>query len=395
MKTFRARTLFPVSSPPIENGMVVVDGGTICEWGRWDGRNAEDLGDVILMPGLINAHCHLDFTAMRGAIFEKTSFTRWITRINEMKRTLDDDAYLTSIESGFAELLGNGTTTVFNVESLPALMGRMPPPPLRAWWFYELIDIRTRVHAEEIASSAMEFFAARPGWKGGFGLSPHAPYTTSAELYREARISCEKYGLPMMTHLAESDEESEMFALGRGPLYEFLKKLGRNMSDTQHGTPIETLLRAGALPDGALLTHVNVVAESDWPLLRGRDFSAIHCPCCHEFFGRQTFPLARFLSEGFNVCLGTDSLASNKSLNMFEEMRALARSHPNTRPELLVDFVTRNPARAIGQAGRLGEMVAGAAADLIAIPYSGPAPRAAEAIISHPGKVGWTMIGGK
>lgn len=394
MTTLRARMLHPVSRPPIEDGMVSIEGGGIREWGRWDGREAEDLGEVVLLPGLINAHCHLDYSVMRRSILPNASFSHWIRRINELKRTLSDDDYLASIAGGFRELVANGTTTVLNIESFPELMVRMPPPPIRTWWFYEMMDVRNRLHPEDVVAGALSFFEDRPGWSGGFGLSPHAPYTTSGELYRLARSCCEKYRMPMMTHLAESDEEQAMFRERSGPLFDFLSGLGRDMSDCGGISPVARLIRDGCLPDGALLTHMNHIEEADWDLLRGRKFSIVHCPGCHEYFGRPKFPLARFRAEGHAICLGTDSLASNRELNLFAEMRSLARSHPETSPRDLLTFVTTSPARALGQTGRLGEIATGAFADLIAIPYAGPLREVEAGILAHTGPVARNLVGG-
>ena len=395
MTTFRSRIVYPVSAPPIEDGMVGVENGKIVVVGKWDGRDATDLGEVILMPGLINAHCHLDYTVMRGAILTNTSFSQWVRRINELKRTLSDDDYLDSIRSGFDELLHFGTTGVFNIESFPELMVHMPPPPIRTWWFYEMMDVRNRIHTEDVVAGAHNYNEDRAGWSGGFGLSPHAPYTTSPDLYRLAKFCCEKYGMPFMTHLAESDEEFDMFRNAHGRLYEFLKSLGRKMSDTGELTPVARLLSENALPDGAMLTHMNFLEEEDWVLLQGRNFSIIHCPCCHEYFERAAFPMERFLREGFNLCLGTDSLASNRSLNMFAEMQCAARRHPDVAPERLLKMATLNPAKAIGLGGKLGEISVDAEADLIAIPYTGPAENVHDAILQHPGPVDWTMVGGR
>ena len=395
MPTLRARIVYPVSAPPIEGGMVCFEQGKISTVEKWDGREAKDLGDAILMPGLINAHCHLDYSVMRGAILKNRSFSQWVRRINELKRTLSDNEYLESIRSGFKELLLHGTTSVFNIESFPELMVRMPPPTIRTWWFYEMMDVRNRIHTEDVVAGALSFFEDRAGWTGGFGLSPHAPYTTSPELYRLARFCCEKYGMPFMTHLAESDEEFEMFRNARGPLHEFLKALGRPMSDTGDLTPAARILAENALPDGSLLTHMNFLEEEDWALLRGKNFSIIHCPCCHEYFERGPFQLERFLQEGFNVCLGTDSLASNRSLNMFAEMRCAARRHPDVDPENILRMATLNPAKAIGMSRRIGEISPGAEADLIAIPFTGRTNDTHEAVLAHPGPVDWVMVGGK
>jgi cytosine/adenosine deaminase-related metal-dependent hydrolase len=155
------------------------------------------------------------------------------------------------------------------------------------------------------------------------------------------------------------------------------------------------MLAENALPDGALLTHMNFLEEEDWEPLRGKNFSVIHCPCCHEYFGRATFPMERFLREGFNVCLGTDSLASNRSLNMFAEMQCARRRHPDVAQQALLEMATLNPAKAIGMAGRLGEIRPGAEADLVAIPFTGRTDNLPDAILAHPGPVDWVMVGGR
>ncbi len=394
MKPLRARLILPLSSPPIEDGLIGFDGGKISLLGPYDGRPAHDLGEVILLPGLINAHCHLDYTSMCGAILPSTSFTNWIRRINDLKRVLDDGSYLASIASGFQQLLRSGTTTVMNIEAFPELMLRLPPPPLRTWWFYELIDIRTRLHTEDVVAGALAFFEERPGWLGGFGLSPHAPYTASRELYLLARRCCETHGMPLTTHVAESDEEVQMFRDAAGPLFEFLEKMGRPMSDTGNGSPLELLLGNGLLPDNAILAHMNHVETSDWNLMAGKSLSVVHCPCCHRYFDRPSFDIDSFLERGINICLGTDSLASNRQLNMFAEMRTLRHTHPHLPAELVLDLATRNGARALGRSGALGELRIGAAADLIAIPYSGSTESAADAVIEHPGPPAASLIAG-
>lgn len=371
--------------------MVCVEGDEIVAFGPWDGRPCLDLGDCVLLPGLINAHCHLDYSVMRGAILPNASFSAWVRRINELKRTLSDDDYLASIASGFAELLAHGTTSVFNIESFPELMVKLPAPPIRTWWFYELMDVRSRLHTEDVVAGALSFFESRPGWLGGFGLSPHAPYTTSPDLYRLARYCCEKYGMPLTTHLAESDEEYEMFRHGRGPLFDFLKGLGRKMSDTGSASPVERLVGSELLPRGVLLAHMNHLDEADWALVRGAGHAVVHCPCCHEYFGRSPFPLERFLAEGITVCLGTDSLASNRQLNMFAEMQCLRRAMPELAPERILEMATKNPAAVIGMKGRLGEICVGAKADLIAVPRT---DGGAEGILQHTGDVPWVMVDG-
>jgi len=395
VKAFRARIVAPLSAPLIEDGLVRIDGDRIVEVVPYEGSAATDLGEVVLMPGLINAHCHLDYSCMRSAILPNASFSQWIRRINDLKRTIDDDDYLASIAAGFAELAAFGTTTVLNIESFPELMFRLPQPPIRAWWFYEMLDVRNRIHTEDVVAGALSFFDARPGWPGGFGLSPHAPYTASAELYRLACFCCEKHDMPLTTHVAESDEEFAMFQDATGRLHGFLSALGRDMSDTGQRTPLARLLDENCLPERAILAHMNYLAESDWDRLRDQTFSIVHCPGCHEYFDRPPFPIERFLAEGHNVCLGTDSLASNRALSMFAEMQTLKRAHPQFADSDILDMTTRRAAQAIGMAGQLGVIEPGAHADLISVPFSGPPNQAVSAIVAHTGRVEWSMVAGR
>lgn len=388
----RARIVLPLSAPPIPDGALLVDGRMIRAVGpfgelrgRFPRAELVDHGEAILLPGLINAHCHLDFTVMRGAILSTGSFSAWVRRINDLKRTLTDADYLASIANGFAELKKWGTTTVLNIESLPELMVRQPPPPIRTWWFYELLDIRNRIHTEDVVAGALSFFESRPAWHGGFGLSPHAPYTTSLELYRLARACSEEYGMPFTTHLAESDEEIRMFAAGEGPLFDFLAGLGRDMRDCGRKTPIRHLLEAEALPKNAILAHMNQLGPGDEELLaeRGRGFAVVHCPNCHDYFGREPFPWETYRQMGFRVSLGTDSCASNRGLSLFSEMQAFRRHFPQVAPAELLDMVTRNPAAALGFAGRFGELSERARADFITLPFAGATEDALEAVVEN------------
>jgi len=373
---YRAKTLITMDGRgPIDGGAIQVRAGIIEASGRYEEIRAGhdgaemDLGDVTLLPGLINAHCHLDFTIMRGAILRTTQFSKWIRRLNELKRTLTDDDYLASIAGGFRELKRWGTTTVLNIESFPELMMRMPPPPIRTWWFYELLDIRNRIHTEDVVAGALSFFESHRNWLGGYGLSPHAPYTTSLGLYELAGFCAEKYGMPFTTHLAETDEEMEMFTNGSGPMWEFLAGLGRNMDDTGATTPIQHLLNPGVLPTGAILAHMNQLGPGDVEALapHAHRLSVVHCPNCHEFFSREPFPYECLRDLGLSISLGTDSCASNCGLNLFSEMRTFQREFPGVRPDEIMRMVTTHPAAALGQQGKLGVLAPNALADFIAV----------------------------
>src|SRR5437773_11447932 len=205
----RARTVATMDGPPIEDGAVAISGNRIIDVGEFPGVSARhsgqetvDLGEQALLPGLINAHCHLDYTCLRGKIAPKKSFADWIRAINAEKAKLTADDYLASITDGFAEAKRFGTTTVANLTAFPELVSQIKAP-IRAWWFAELIDVRDPSRANELVDLAVENLKLEEHW----GLAPHAPFTASRQLYvYSAQVA------PMLTtHLAESREEMSMF----------------------------------------------------------------------------------------------------------------------------------------------------------------------------------------
>jgi len=401
----RARFVVPMDGAVIEEGAVVVAGNEIV----WVGSAAEvpgehggevlDLGEVALMPGLINAHTHLDYTLLRGAIQPPRSFTAWVQRLNAIKRSLDSDDYRRAIARGFAELQKWGTTTVCNIESFPELMPDMPTPPIRTWWFYEMIDVRHRITTEEVVAGALEFFQHRGGPLANFGLSPHAPFTASIDLYHRANDCARALNMPLTTHVAESSEEFEMFSRASGPLHSFLTSILRPMTDAGGTTPFAHLWRSGAISRDWLLVHMNELSEEDFALLEQAGPEGlphmIHCPGSHRYFGHSPFEFQRLHQIGVNICVATDSLASTDSLSLLGELRRLGAAEPWLSPEQLLRTVTVNPARALNRADRLGKIAPGALADLIAVPASGSVQTVHEEIVRFERPIPWMMIDGQ
>ena len=397
----RARTVVTMDGAPIENGAVAISGNRIIDLGSFDevkGRNSGeiiDLGEQALLPGLINAHCHLDYTCLHGKIPPQKSFADWIRAINAEKAKLSGTDYLSSITEGFAEAKRFGTTTVANLTAFPELISQIHSP-IRTWWFAELIDVRSLEQANELVDLAIESLRLAENW----GLAPHALFTASPDLYRCCEEIARRESILLTTHLAESPEEMEMFRDGSGALYDFMKSIGRDMSDCGGMTPLAAFIGIGrALPIEWIVAHLNELAESDFDLLgrSTRKFHVVHSPRSHGYFAHSRFPFKELRALKFNLCLATDSLASNESLSLFAEMRAFQRNEPGLSPDKIFEMVTVNPALALDQSrhgGTMGRIRPGFQADLISIPCSGGA-NLFEEIVAFDGPIDWVMVNGR
>jgi len=402
-----ARTVVTMDGPPIQDGAVAVSANRIVDVGKFDeikARNAGeviDLGEQALLPGLINAHCHLDYTCLRGKIPPQKCFTDWIRAINAEKAKLSPNDYLGSINAGFAEAKRFGTTTIANLTAFPDLIPQIHAP-IRTWWFAELIDVRAPGRANEIVDLAIKSLKFAENW----GLAPHALFTASRNLYRRCQEIAQRENVLLTTHLAESGEEMQMCHDASGPLYEFLKSIGRPMDDCGNETPLHLFL--GGIPSTSLrtssdralprwiLAHLNKLAESDFELLEKSKirFHGVHSPRSHDYFKHSRFPFERLRALGFNICLGTDSLASNESLSLFAEMRAFQKNFPSVSPEEILKMVTVNPSMGLHQENMLGRIRPGFRADLIAVQCN-EGENAFEQIVAFDGSIDWIMVNGK
>ena len=403
----RARIVLPVAQPPIEDGGIRISGHRISRVDPWSAFSAQEksevvhLGDVVVLPGLVNAHCHLDYTAMAGLIPPQKSFTDWIRAIVALKASWSNEEFAASRRSGAEMLLRLGTTTVGDVEAIPGLL---PPAsdstPLRMISFRELISLKGGAQAEEMVQKVERDWAELPDSERRVGLSPHAPYTTTGDLLQMAAHRSRKRHWRLMTHVSESEEEFEMFLYKHGPLYDWLRPQ-RDVSDCGLGSPIAHLELNDYLGDNLLAVHVNYLWRNDAAVLGRHGVHVVHCPRSHAYFKHLRFPRAELAGAGVNISLGTDSLASvlkdkgrNAELDMFAEMRTFSERHTDVAPATILKMATMNGARALGLDGQAGELSANSFADLIAIPYAGSLAGVYKAVVNHQGGVSASMIGG-
>jgi cytosine/adenosine deaminase-related metal-dependent hydrolase len=408
-RILRARVVLPVVRPSIPNGAVLISENRIEAVGPWQDfasrHRAEvvDMGDVVLMPGLVNAHCHLDYTNLAGQIPAQKSFTDWLKLITAAKAGWSYSEFAESWLHGARMLVRTGTTTVADIEAVPELLPEVwHSTALRVFSFLEMTGVKSRRDPRVILRQTLAHIHALPNGRCLAGLSPHAPYSTLPELLRLAAEAARKRNWRLTTHVAESEEEFEMFRRGRGEMFDWLRRNERDMSDCGLGSPIQHLRRQGVLGENFLAVHVNYLARDDAPALAAKKVSVVHCPRSHAYFRHRPFPLRTLLRNRINVCLGTDSLATvpkrrrqTVELNLFESMQTLAANAPFLAPGKILQMATINGARALGLSGQIGELSPGALADIIAIPFAGKMSALDNAVLHHAGDVSASMIDGQ
>ena len=405
----RAKIILPVTAPPIEDGAVFIAGNKIQSVTPWKDlrphqrEKVRDLGEVILLPGLVNAHCHLDYTDMAGEISPPKIFTDWIAAIIAHKSSWSYSDYARSWLRGAHQLLKTGTTTVADIEVMPDLLPEVwDATPLRIFSFLEMTGIKSRRAPKEVLREAVEMIDSLRHPRHRALLSPHAPYSTLPELLRLTAKLSQKRKWPVSIHVAESAPEFEMFHDARGAMHEWMRRNDRDNSDCGLGSPVAHLARNKLLGENVLAIHVNYLARGDATLLAKNKTHVVHCPRSHDYFRHTKFERERLARAGVNLCLGTDSLATTRKagkqkpeLDMFAEMRALADADKSVSPETILQMATVNGARALGLAGKIGELAKGSFADLIALPFTGKIVRAHEAVLAHTGHVSASMIEGR
>jgi cytosine/adenosine deaminase-related metal-dependent hydrolase len=281
-----------------------------------------------------NAHAHVELSFLRGALPSGIGFVDWLQQLVWLKRTTDPQAIAAAATVALDEIRQAKTSALLDIDTMgvtPGLLGRAPFPVLS---FTEMIAIHPD-QADDAVARALDRqarYTARA--RKHVGLSPHAPYTTTPRLILSAQAQADRLGQWMCIHAAETREETEMILHGRGPLHDFLRDIGALPDDWSPAglRPIPYLATLGALGPQTLLVHCNDIDDADIRIMATAGCHVVVCPGTHVFFAREEFPLARLLDAGIPVHLGTDSLASNKALDMAREVRLACELAPSIDP---------------------------------------------------------------
>ena len=377
MIRYHARWVVPISAPPIRHGTVAEQGGRIAYVGpRADAPPGEDrdLGDVVLLPGLVNAHTHLELTAFRG-LLEDLSFRDWIVALQAAKTAvMTRQAFLDSARLGIAEGLRAGVTTYADTCDSGVAIEAMRDLGVRGIMYQEVFGPHPDpARARGAEQGLLDRLAAAGPLESDLrrlGVSPHAPYTVSDPLFTLAARS----GRPIAVHIAESEAESQLVHDAAGPFAEPLRARGIPVAPRAR-SPIALLERLGVLDARPLLIHCVRADAEDVRSIAAAGAAVAHCPVSNAKLGHGIAPVTELLDAGIAVGLGSDSMAANNRMDLLEEariavlaQRVRALSANALSPPRALELATLGGARALGLADRIGSLEVGKDADLAAFP---------------------------
>jgi cytosine/adenosine deaminase-related metal-dependent hydrolase len=383
---YRADWVLPVAAPPFRDGAVLVDAsGIIAAVGHRavidppEGAEVVELGESALLPGLVNVHGHLELTMFRGAL-EELPFREWILRLVGGKRSvLVDDDYAAAARCGALEAIRAGITTLASTEASGVGVRALAEAGLRGIVYQEVFGPDPAQAEGSMRELRERLDALRPHATElvRVGISPHAPYTVSDDLFRAAASLAREEELPMAIHIAESDIERELVTRGEGDFAPGLR--ARGIATPVRGrSPVEMLDRLGVLAARPLLIHCVELDDDDIARIADSGSAVAHCPIANAKLGHGLAPLLRLLDAGVRVGMGTDSVASNNRLDLLEEARVAAllqraaHRSPSLLPaEELLRLCTLGGARALGWDERIGSLEPGKDADLCAVSLAG------------------------
>lgn len=402
MKIYAAKFVLPVTSPQIEDGAIAVEGARIVGVGnrvaltvRFPDAQVDDFGAACIMPGLINCHTHLELTALRGFLEEtEDNFFAWLRKLTvaRVEKMTADDLYV-SAAWGAVEAARAGVTCVGDASDAGATsLEALRDAGLRGVVFQEIFGPDARVADEQLLKlkEKVARLRERETEIARVGVSPHAPYTVSAKLIQMVTQFALDENLPLMMHAAESEAELQFIRAGAGAFAEGLRKREIEWDAPQVST-IQYLNSIGFLNARPLLAHCITVDDADIATIKTTGAKIAHCPKSNAKFAHGRAPFAKFLTHDLRVGLGSDSVASNNTNDLFEEARFAAlvsRANGDKVYENLTDdsrsarminahdvlrAATHGGARALGVENQTGALAEDMQADFIVVKLDGVA----------------------
>ncbi|MBI2340023.1 MAG: amidohydrolase family protein [Deltaproteobacteria bacterium] len=371
--------IIPIEGPNLSPGYLCVRDGVIHAVGdefvlsmQEKGEDFIDLGKMVLLPGFVNAHCHLELTAI-GPIkpppppFDKGGergdfFVSWIKELVIRKNSLTEDEKIDGIKKGIARLMHSGVTCIGDHISFNTPLEAIVKSPLKGRLFGEVLGVLPEVSEDIYATfknRQKEF--SQSASRFTLHASPHSVHAVDPDTLR--RVLTEQPA-PLSCHLAESKTEEEYFRTEKGVLARFIRERRHDIRH-QGKSGLDYLEKQNLPLEKLLIVHGNYLTPEDLERIKKRSLSIVHCPGSHEYFGHESFPLAEYLAQGINVALGTDSIAGNTDLDFLKELRRVRKKFPALTALQILKAATLNGARALGLQDEIGSLVSGKKADII------------------------------
>jgi cytosine/adenosine deaminase-related metal-dependent hydrolase len=390
-----AARIVPIAGAPIAHGWIETSGGRVRRVGTGPApARTRDLGEAVVLPGLVNAHTHLELGWMAARVPPAASFVDWIRALVALRAMAggEEDRRQQAVRASIAEARRTGTVLVGDISNTLVTPALLREAGLGGVVFHELLGFNlpnpeevlragwTRADAAAALLASADDSALPPL---RVGVVAHAPYSVSADLL--ARIGrSRRDGLPLSIHLGESLEEIEFLRTGGGPFRSLLQDLGVWYAGwpVPATGPVEYVASTGYLAPGTLVVHAVHLKEAALDRLRDLGAIIVTCPRSNEWVGAGMPPVSHFYASGVPVAIGTDSLASNASLNLFDELAELRRIAPDVAAASLLDSATRVGATALGYGDRYGTIEPGRAAAFTVVDLPGRVGDVEEYLVS-------------
>jgi aminodeoxyfutalosine deaminase len=394
MHAYRAAWILPMSGPPLAGGVVSVDRGAIVSVDAKPTGPVEDLGSVAILPGLVNAHTHLELSWMRGRVPPSSSMPAWAGALLALRRAVDRDPPEPIVDA-LRDARASGTALVGDVTNTFTTYEPLSASDLSAVLFRELFGFAARDPEAIVTAAARQIAALRPVARLRASIAPHAPYSVSPALL--AAIARHGAGRPLSIHLGESAEELQFLNDGTGAWRSLLESLGvwEPAWVPPACGPVEYLDRCGLLSDRLIAVHGVHVTDRELARLAAAGATVVTCPRSNRWTGAGVPPIERFYASGVRVAVGTDSLASVEDLSVWSEMAEIRRLAPAVPAAAILASATRHGADALGFGAELGSIAPARRAELIAVSIPGDVVDVEEYLVGgiEPGQIRWLSQG--
>lgn len=376
MIRYRADWILPIVDEPVRNTWLAVDRGRVVALGRPDDRggpDAVDLGRTVVLPGLVNAHTHLELSYLRDAVKPAARFIDWIHQLMARRREFanpSDPTILSAAKQAIGEARAAGTALVGDISNTLVTVRLLAEGGMPGVVFYELLRFNEPDPIGRVQRARQQLEALPPIDDVRTTIAPHAPYSVAPLLFRAIRADLNRHPFERSTvHLNESAEEVQFIRTGDGPWRDLLQELGTWTDEWKPPgtTPVGYLANAGFLDERILVVHGVQCTGDDLARLARLGCTVVTCPRSNRHVGVGSPPLGAFYDAGVDVAFGTDSLASVEDLNVFGELAEARRIAPRVPASRLLESATRTGARALGYDGEFGSIEPGKRAALLAV----------------------------